>query len=252
MSVKLSDQERIRYARHLNIPDFGEAGQQKLKEASVFIAGCGGLGSASSLYLAAAGVGRIGVVDSDLVELSNLQRQIIHSTEDIGNPKVQSARNRIEALNPGIDLQATQMYIEADNVDEIIKDYEIVIDATDNFDTRYVLNQACIKKGVPFIYGAIYQFSGQMSVFNLRQGPCFQCVFQNQPDEAHKNANRGVGVVSALPGAIGSLQALETIKIITGIGNPMAGRLLIFDGLEMDFKEISINKNRYCPVCSSE
>lgn len=249
MKKILSEQECIRYARHLNIPDLGEKGQLMLKGSSVLIAGCGGLGSASALYLAAAGIGRICLVDSDIVDLSNLQRQVIHSTEAIGEAKVISAKKRINSLNPNVDVVALHEHIDEKNVRAILADFAIVIDATDNFDSRYVLNAACVERGVPFIYGAIYQFAGQMSVFNFKGGPCFQCVFQNLPSEEYKEANRGVGVVSALPGVIGSLQAIEAIKLITGIGQAMAGRLLIFDGLEMEFKEISIKKSEKCPVC---
>ncbi len=249
MKNMLNEQELIRYARHLNISDLGKNGQLKIKDTSVLIAGCGGLGSASALYLAAAGIGKICLVDSDLVELSNLQRQIIHSTESIGQQKVISGKNRLNSLNPNVEVIALHTRIENHNVREIISDYEIVIDATDNFDARYTLNRASVEKRVPFIYGAIYQFSGQASVFNYKGGPCFQCVFQHPPTEEFKAANRGVGVVGALPGVIGSIQALETIKLSTGIGTPLAGRLLIFDGLAMQFKEISVKKNHHCPVC---
>jgi len=250
MHSKLSNSELEQYDRHLKIPAVGESGQLKLKNASVLIAGCGGLGSASALYLAAAGIGRICVVDSDQVELSNLQRQVIHSTESIGKPKVLSAEDRLSALNPNIKIESRQTYIDNENVGDVIKDSQIVIDATDNFDTRYVLNDACVKSGIPFIYGAIFQFSGQMSVFNIYNGPCFRCVFANPPSEEYKAANRGVGVIGALPGIIGSLQALEAIKYFTGLGEVMSGRMLLFDGLEMEFKQISIKKNYDCPVCS--
>ena len=249
MKTVLSEQERIRYARHLNIPDLGETGQIKLKDASVLVVGCGGLGSASALYLAAAGVGRMGLVDSDIVELSNLQRQVIHSTEMIGIAKITSAKKRINSLNPNVDIITLHERIDENNAREILAGYAIVIDATDNFDSRYIINHACVENSIPFIYGAIYQFSGQMSVFNHKGGPCFQCVFQKPPSEEYKNANRGVGVVGALPGVIGSLQAIEAIKLIAGIGQPMTGRLLIFDGLQMEFKEISIKKSGKCPVC---
>lgn len=250
MKEKLNQSEKIRYARHFNIPDLGEEGQLKLKASSVLVAGCGGLGSASSLYLAAAGIGRLGLVDSDKVDLSNLQRQVIHSMESIGRAKVDSAKERINGLNPNVKVNTFHDRIQENNARSIIKEYDIVVDATDNFDTRYVLNAACFELSIPFVYGAIFQFSGQMSLFNYKNGPCFQCVFQHTPTEEFKDQNRGVGVVGALPGVIGSLQAIEVIKLCAGIGRSMTGRLLIFNGLDMDFKEITTMKNKQCPVCA--
>jgi len=250
MIPPLSKQEKIRYLRHLNILDFGEKGQLKLKNGSVLIVGCGGLGSASAMYLAAAGVGRIGLVDSDVVDLSNLQRQIMHGMSTLSKPKAVSASERLRDINPNVNLEIFNERLTEENAYAVIDNYQIVVDATDNFETRYIINSVCVKKTIPFIYGAIYQFSGQMSVFDSKSGPCFQCVFRVLPTEDVIKANKGIGVIGALPGVIGSLQAVETIKMITGLGESMKNRLLIFDGLEMDFREIRTDKDLSCPVCS--
>jgi len=251
MVKTLSDQEKIRYSRHLNIPDIGLSGQKKIKGSSVLIAGCGGLGSASALYLAAVGIGRIGLVDSDVVELSNLQRQVIHSMENIGQQKVISAQNRIRGLNPNVEVEAIHDRITEKNTDTILGDYQMVVDATDNFETRYLLNKACVKKSIPFVYGAIFQFSGQMSVFWNIKGPCFQCVFSRVPTSEYSASNRGVGVIGALPGIIGALQAVEVIKIITQVGESIAGKILLYDGVETKFQDIIVKKDPHCPVCST-
>jgi len=248
-STHLTNDEKIRYTRHFNVPEIGEAGQLKLKQASVLIIGTGGLGSASSLYLAAAGIGKIGIVDSDKVELSNLQRQIIHSMNSIGTPKVGSARERLLGLNPSIEVIGIQERVTADSVKEIFSDYSIVIDATDNFDTRYLLNQTCVQTQKPLIYGAVFQFYGQLSIFDAQHGPCFRCVFRDIPTKEVIEANRGVGVVSPVPGVIGTLQAVEAMKLILKIGNPSIGKLLLFDGLQMQFQQISVRKDPSCPVC---
>lgn len=249
---QLSASERTRYARHLNISEVGEAGQLKLKSASVLVVGAGGLGSASATYLAAAGIGRLGIIDSDKVELSNLQRQILHGMSSLGQEKVISAHNRLGDINPEIAIEEKTERVNENNVKDLLADYSIVVDATDNFETRYILNQACVDLDRIFVYGAVYQFYGQMSVFNAAQGPCFQCVFREMPSEEHIRANRGVGVVGALPGVIGSMQALEVIKLIVGIGQPAVGRLLLYDGLEMTFQTISVVKENQCPVCGGK
>lgn len=250
MEEQLSVSEKIRYARHLNISEFGEGGQLKLKAASVLIIGAGGLGSASASYLAAAGIGRIGIVDSDTVELSNLQRQIMYGMATIGKEKVLSAKKRLQDINPAVRIHPYYTRIEESNIKKLLGEYAIVVDATDNFETRYLVNQACVEMGKTFIYGAVYQFYGQTSVFSADRGPCFQCVFRKMPTDDYIRANQGVGVVGALPGVIGSMQALETIKLIAGIGSPLIGRLLLYDGLAASFQEIQAEKDPDCPICS--
>jgi adenylyltransferase/sulfurtransferase len=247
--AQLNNDEKLRYTRHFNVPEIGEYGQVKLKEASVLIIGAGGLGSASSLYLTAAGIGKIGIVDSDKVELSNLQRQIVHSMKSIGTYKVDSASDRLRGLNPSVEIIGIHERITPETVNKIFSDYSIVIDATDNFETRYLLNSACVKTKKPLIYGAIFQFYGQMSVFDAEKGPCFQCVFCLFSTVEVIIANRGVGVVSPVPGVIGTLQAVESIKLILNIGTPSIGRLILFDGLQMQFQQISVRKDPACPVC---
>jgi molybdopterin/thiamine biosynthesis adenylyltransferase len=245
----LNKDEKIRYTRHFNIPEIGENGQIKLKEASILIVGAGGLGSASALYLAAAGIGKIGIVDSDLVELSNLQRQIIHCMKSIGTAKVDSAKDRLLGMNPSVEIFGIHARITPETIDEIAGDYPIVIDATDNLETRYLLNAVCVRMKKVFVYGAVYQFYGQMSVFDSGKGPCFRCVFRELPTEEVIKANRGVGVLSPVPGVIGTLQAVETIKLILNIGTSLIGKLLLFDGMQMQFQEISVRKDNACPVC---
>jgi adenylyltransferase/sulfurtransferase len=247
--MQLSAEEKERYKRHLNIPEIGESGQLKLKNSSVLIVGAGGLGSASSLYLAAAGVGTIGIIDSDKVELSNLQRQILHDSKSIGRFKVDSAQQRLNDLNPALQLYKYNLRVLKGMDQSIFDEYPIIVDATDNFETRYFLNEICVLKRKIFIYGAIFQFYGQMSVFDATKGPCFCCVFRNEPSAEFAKANQGLGVVGALPGMIGTLQAIEVIKLIIGIGNPAIGRLLLFDGLEMRIQEVVTKKDPSCPVC---
>ena len=244
-----SEQEKLRYQRHMSIPEIGEAGQLKLKNASVMIVGAGGLGSASSIYLAASGIGTLGIMDSDVVELSNLQRQIIHDTPSLGKLKVEVAEKRLSALNPNVCVKPYPIRALEGMDLKLFDEFQIIVDATDNFETRYFLNEICVKKGKAFIYGSIFQFYGQLSVFDATKGPCFRCVFRNEPSREFAQSNQGLGVVGAVPGIIGSLQALEAIKLLLGVGDPVLERLLLFDGLAMHFQEIRTNKDPKCPVC---
>lgn len=250
MSDLLSADEKIRYSRNIKIPQVGEEGQNRLKSASVLIIGLGGLGSASALYLAAAGVGHIGLMDYDYVEMSNLNRQIIHDETRLGKLKVNSAYKRLRNFNPNLKIEKYSDKLTINSGEEIVTHFPIVIDGTDNFETRYIINDLCVKHQRVYIYGAVYQFSGQLSVFNAMQGPCFRCVFPEYPPEEVRMANQGVGVMGALAGTIGTLQAMEAIKIILGLGSPLIGRLLLYDALEMEFHKVSVEKNEKCRVCN--
>ena len=245
----LSQDELIRYARNIKIPSIGEAGQRKLKAASVLIVGVGGLGSASALYLAAAGIGRLGLVDDDRVELSNLNRQVIHDSTRIGMPKVESAQKRLTDLNPEVKVDIYPWRFSQQNAAEIISQYSIILDGTDNFETRYQINRVCVENQKPYVYGAVFQFSGQVSVFDAKIGPCFQCVFHELPPTEVIAANKGPGVIGALPGTIATIQTVEVIKLILGIGKPLIGCLLLVDELDMKFNEIITKKDPNCPVC---
>ncbi|NMC30097.1 MAG: HesA/MoeB/ThiF family protein [Pelolinea sp.] len=247
----LNEEERERYQRHLCIPELGEAGQLKIKAGSVLVVGAGGLGSAVLLYLAAAGVGRLGIVDSDVVELSNLQRQILYDTEHLGIVKTELAFQRLHALNPHVELKLYQQRFEKQNALKLMQGYAIVMDGTDNFETRFLINDLCVKSGKPYIYGAINQFHGQVSVFDAKKGACFRCVYPAMPSEEIIAMNKGVGVVGAVPGIIGSIEALECIKILTGIGDPLYGRMILLDGQTMEFREIQIRKQTNCPICAA-
>lgn len=245
----LSQPELARYARHLALPDIGIEGQQKLKAASVLVVGTGGLGSPVCLYLAAAGVGKLGIVDFDQVDESNLQRQIIHGTDDVGRSKTQSAQESISKLNPLVDVEIHSVAFSSANAMEIASDYDIIIDGTDNFATRYLVNDVCVLQGKPNCYGSIFQFDGQASVFGLPGGPCYRCLYPTPPDPGLiPNCAEG-GVLGVLPGMIGTIQATEAIKCITGIGESLSGRLLLFDALSMRFRDLVIERNPSCPVC---
>jgi len=241
---------RARYSRHLLIPEVGEPGQLKLLDSKILLIGAGGLGSPASLYLAAAGVGRIGIVDADVVDESNLQRQIVHSTERLGEAKVESAKRTIEALNPDVEVTTYRERLTSENIDKILDDgWEIVVDGTDNFPTRYLLNDACVWRGIPVVYGSIYRVEGPVSVFKVGDGPCYRCLFPAPPPpELAPSCSEG-GVLGVLPGVVGTLQTNEALKLALGIGEPLIGRLLIFDALAGEFDEMRIKRNPDCPVC---
>jgi sulfur-carrier protein adenylyltransferase/sulfurtransferase len=252
MDKQLSSDDLIRYTRNIKIPSIGAEGQKKLKNSSVLIIGMGGLGSASGLYLAAAGIGRLGLVDNDVVELSNLNRQVMHSTKRLGLSKVESAQTTLKELNPELLVDIYPVLLNNSFSDAILEQYDIVVDGTDNFETRYAINALCVRHHKPFVYGAVFQFSGQTSVFDASHGPCFQCVFHQLPPREVIEANKKPGVIGALPGMIGTIQAVETIKLLLEIGQPLTGRLLVVDGLDMKFSEIIIQKDLKCPICSQK
>lgn len=246
----LSREEMVRYSRHLIMPEVGVAGQKKLKAASVLLVGAGGLGSPLGLYLAAAGVGKIGIVDYDVVDETNLQRQLLHGTKDVGRSKLDSAKDRLADVNPHVEVEGYETHLSSDNALEILEPYDVVIDGTDNFPTRYLVNDACVLLDKPNVYGSIFRFEGQLSVFDARHGPCYRCLFREPPPPGMVPSCAEGGVLGVLPGIIGSLQAMEAIKLILGTGDPMIGRLLMFDALEMNFREVKLRKNPDCPVCS--
>jgi molybdopterin/thiamine biosynthesis adenylyltransferase/rhodanese-related sulfurtransferase len=248
--VQLSHEEVQRYSRHLIMPEVGVQGQKKLKAASVLLIGAGGLGSPLAMYLAAAGIGRIGLVDYDVVDYSNLQRQVIHGTKDVGRPKLASARARIVDINPHVQVDSYEVPLTSDNALEIFAPYDVVIDGTDNFPTRYLTNDACVLLGKPNVYGSIFRFEGQVSVFYAAEGPCYRCLFPEPPPPGLVPSCAEGGVLGILPGTVGAMQATEAIKLILGIGEPMIGRLLLYDALNMEFNEVRLRKNPACPVCS--
>jgi len=249
MLPELSHEEIHRYSRHLLIPDVGLEGQQKLKAASVLVIGTGGLGSPVALYLAAAGVGRIGLVDYDVVDFSNLQRQIIHGESRLGDLKVESARDRLKNINSEIQVDIYNEYITSDNAFEISEPYDLIIDGTDNYPTRYLVNDLCVLTGKPNVYGSIFRFDGQASVFFAEQGPCYRCLFPEPPPPGLVPSCAEGGVLGVLPGTIGSIQATEALKLILGIGDSLIGRLLLYDALDMSFFTVKLKKNPDCKIC---
>ncbi len=245
----LTNEEIRRYSRHLIMPEVGLAGQLKIKQASVLLIGAGGLGSPLALYLAAAGIGHLGIVDFDVVDESNLQRQIVHGTSTVGVSKLESAARRVRDLNPFVEITGYETGITSDNALDIIKDYDIVIDGTDNFPTRYLVNDASVMLGKPNVYGSIFRFEGQASVFGVREGPCYRCLYPEPPPPGLVPSCAEGGVLGVLPGIIGTIQATEALKLIMGVGEPLVGRLLLFDALQMRFRELKLRKNPDCPVC---
>src|SRR5690242_8107672 len=248
----LSKDEILRYSRHLIIPEVGIEGQQKLKAAKVLLVGTGGLGAPLGLYLAAAGVGRIGLVDFDVVDFTNLQRQVIHSTNDVGRKKLDSAAEKMQAINPHIELVKHEVALSSENALDILKDYDIVVDGTDNFPTRYLVNDACVLLGKPNVYGSIFRFEGQATVFAYEGGPCYRCLYPEPPPPGLVPSCAEGGVLGILPGTIGLIQATETVKLILGIGEPLIGRLLLYDALGMKFRELKLRKNPECPACGEQ
>jgi adenylyltransferase/sulfurtransferase len=247
----LNAEEIKRYSRHLIMPEVGMDGQRKIKAGSVLCIGAGGLGSPAAMYLAAAGVGRIGIVDFDVVDYSNLQRQLLHTTADVGRTKLESAKNKINALNPHVQVETYEEALSSDNAMRLFKGYDVILDGTDNFPTRYLVNDACVLMGIPNAYGSIFRFEGQASVFATKDGPCYRCLYPEPPPPGLVPSCAEGGVLGVLPGVIGVIQATESIKLLTGIGQPLIGRFLIYDALNMKFRELKLRKDPDCPVCGT-
>jgi molybdopterin/thiamine biosynthesis adenylyltransferase/rhodanese-related sulfurtransferase len=247
--ASFSAEQAQRYSRHLLIPEVGEAGQHKLLASKILLIGAGGLGSPAAYYLASAGVGQLGIVDSDVVDLTNLQRQILHSTERIGEPKVESAKRTLEALNPDVKIVGYQERLTSANIDRIIEGYDVIVDGADNFPTRYLLNDASIKHRIPVVHGSIYRFEGQVTVFKPFEGPCYRCLFPEPPPPELAPSCAEAGVLGVLPGVIGTIQATEALKLVLGIGDPLVGRYLLYDALDGSFREVRLRRDPDCPVC---
>ncbi|MGE3803285.1 MAG: molybdopterin-synthase adenylyltransferase MoeB [Gemmataceae bacterium] len=250
--VQLSQQEVARYSRHLIMPEVALDGQKRLKASSVLLIGAGGLGSPLGLYLAAAGVGRIGLVDFDVVDFSNLQRQVLHGTPDVGRPKLQSAKERLNAINPEVQINLYGERLSADNAMKICEPYDIVIDGTDNFPTRYLVNDVCVLLKKPNVYGSIFRFDGQASVFFPPHGPCYRCLYPEPPPPGEVPSCAEGGVLGILPGLVGCIQATEAVKLILGSGSPLIGRLLLYDALQMTFQQFKVKRNPKCPICGDQ
>lgn len=244
-----TEEQIYRYSRHILLPEVGGEGQEKILKGRVLVIGTGGLGSPVAYYLTAAGVGKLGLIDDDVVDISNLQRQILHSTADIGRPKVESAQEKLNALNPDVDVVTYGFRLNKDNILDIIKDYDIIVDGTDNFATRYLLNDACVMTGKPFVHGGILRFSGQMFMVKPGEGPCFRCIFRDPPAAGEVPTCAEAGVLGAIAGTIGILQATEVLKFLLGKGELLVGRMLTFDALSMRFREIELVRSPDCPTC---
>lgn len=250
--MALSDVQIMRYSRHIALKEMGIEGQEKLLNGKVLIIGAGGLGSPVSMYLAAAGVGTLGIVDADCVDLSNLQRQIIHNTEDIGKAKVQSAKEKLISMNPDITIHTYYEMVTADNILDLIEDYDFIIDATDNFKAKFLINDACVLAKKPFSHAGVLRFSGQVMTYVPKKGPCYRCIFKNPPPEGVVPDCKNAGLVGIIPGIIGSIQAMEAIKYLLNIGNLLTGYFLTYDGLTMEFRKIKLpNRTSSCPVCGN-
>jgi adenylyltransferase/sulfurtransferase len=250
--IEFTDEQIERYSRHIILPEVGGSGQQKMLEARVLLLGAGGLGSPAAYYLAAAGIGNLGIVDFDQVDLSNLQRQIIHSTERIGMLKTESAKKTIQALNPDVNVTLYNEKMDSSNIMRLIKDYDYVVDGSDNFPTRYLVNDACVMKNKTLIHGSIYRFEGQVTVFKPGDGPCYRCLYPEPPPPGMvPNCQEG-GVLGVLAGVIGNLQVVEVLKLILGIGKPLVGKLLIYDALKTEFRNLRLRKDANCPVCGEK
>lgn len=248
----LNQEQLNRYSRHLLIPEIGEKGQTKLLDAKVLLLGAGGLGSPAAYYLAAAGVGKIGIIDSDVVDRSNLQRQILHTDDRVGEPKVDSAEKTIKALNPDVEVVKYQEWLTSDNVDEIFEGWDVVVDGGDNFATRYLVNDACVKFGIPNVHGSVFRFEGQVTSFIPNEGPCYRCLYPEPPPPELAPSCQEAGVLGVLPGIIGLLQAIEVIKLVAEIGEPLAGRLLTFDGLKSEFRTLKLRQDPECSICGED
>jgi adenylyltransferase/sulfurtransferase len=247
----LSPEEAARYARHLILPDLGVEGQRRLKDARVLVVGAGGLGSPVALYLAAAGVGRLGIVDADVVDVTNLQRQLLHGTKDVGRKKVESARDRIRDVNPHVEVVLHEAFLGPENALALVGAYDLVVDGTDNFATRYLVNDACVLLRKPNVYGSIFRFEGQASVFCIDDGPCYRCLFPQPPPPGAVPSCAEGGVLGVLPGLVGTVQATEAVKLVTGIGAPLVGRLLLVDAARMEFRTVKVRRDPRCPACGT-
>jgi molybdopterin/thiamine biosynthesis adenylyltransferase len=250
--IEFTDEQIERYSRHIILPEVGGSGQQKMLEARVLLLGAGGLGSPAAYYLAAAGIGNLGIVDFDQVDLSNLQRQIIHSTERIGMLKTESAKKTIKALNPDVNVTLYNEKMDSSNIISFIKDYDYVVDGSDNFPTRYLVNDACVMENKTLIHGSIYRFEGQVTVFKPNSGPCYRCLYPEPPPPGMAPNCQEGGVLGVLAGIIGNLQVVEVLKLILGIGEPLVGKLLIYDALKTEFRNLKLRKDANCPLCGEE